>query len=119
LITTKIKTAISQLQSSSRAYFQQLRLWVAFTSSAQMRKPSSAFGAKIMLIATPAASRPRAISTRPIRGVLLSNREGYVPNVVCTCGGMRHNQHIVLPYAVSDTFCRVATMEIAALIESL
>ena len=48
-----------------------------------------------------------------------SNREGYVPNVVYTCGGMRHNGRIVLPYAVSDTFCSVATMEIAALIESL
>jgi hypothetical protein len=48
-----------------------------------------------------------------------SNCEGHVPNVVYTCGGMRHNQHIVLPYAVSDTFCTVATMEIAASIESL
>lgn len=48
-----------------------------------------------------------------------SDREGYVPNVVYTCGAMRHNERIILPYAVSDTFCTVATMKIAALLESL
>jgi predicted GH43/DUF377 family glycosyl hydrolase len=48
-----------------------------------------------------------------------SDREGYVPNVVYTCGGMRHKERVILPYAVSDTFCTVATMKIAALLESL
>jgi predicted GH43/DUF377 family glycosyl hydrolase len=42
-------------------------------------------------------------------------REGYVPNVVYTCGAMRHNDLVVLPYAVSDTFSNFATIEIAAL----
>jgi predicted GH43/DUF377 family glycosyl hydrolase len=42
-------------------------------------------------------------------------REGYVPNVVYTCGAMRHNDQVVLPYAVSDTFSNFATIEIAAL----
>jgi predicted GH43/DUF377 family glycosyl hydrolase len=45
-----------------------------------------------------------------------SHREGYVPNVVYTCGGMRHGGRIVLPYAVSDTFSTVSTIEIAALL---
>jgi predicted GH43/DUF377 family glycosyl hydrolase len=44
-----------------------------------------------------------------------SEREGYVPNVVYTCGAMRHNDQIILPYAVSDTFSNFATIEIAAL----
>ena len=48
-----------------------------------------------------------------------SNREGYVPNVVYTCGAMRHKERIILPYAISDTFCTVATMKIPALLESL
>lgn len=30
-------------------------------------------------------------------------REGYVPNVVYTCGLMRHNNILVIPYAVSDS----------------
>jgi hypothetical protein len=32
-------------------------------------------------------------------------RRGYVPNVVYTCGATRHHDKIILPYAVSDTFC--------------
>jgi predicted GH43/DUF377 family glycosyl hydrolase len=46
-----------------------------------------------------------------------SEREGYVPNVVYTCGAMRHNHQIVLPYAVSDTFSNFATIDIAALMK--
>jgi predicted GH43/DUF377 family glycosyl hydrolase len=48
-----------------------------------------------------------------------SEREGYVPNVVYTCGGMRYNERVILPYAISDTFCNVATMKIAALLDNL
>jgi predicted GH43/DUF377 family glycosyl hydrolase len=43
-------------------------------------------------------------------------RQGYVPNVVYTCGAMRHNDQIILPYAVSDTFSKFATINIASLI---
>jgi predicted GH43/DUF377 family glycosyl hydrolase len=45
-----------------------------------------------------------------------SQREGYVPNVVYTCGAMRHKDRIILPYAVSDTFSNFATIEIATLL---
>jgi predicted GH43/DUF377 family glycosyl hydrolase len=48
-----------------------------------------------------------------------SEREGYVPNVVYTCGAMRHNDQIILPYAVSDTFTNFATIKIAALMQSM
>ena len=48
-----------------------------------------------------------------------SEREGYVPNVVYTCGAIRHNDLIVLPYAVSDTFSNFATIKISALIDSM
>ena len=45
-----------------------------------------------------------------------AEREGYVPNVVYTCGAMRHRDLIILPYAVSDTFSNFATIRIADLI---
>ncbi|CAN7384749.1 glycoside hydrolase family 130 protein [Bosea sp. LjRoot9] len=48
-----------------------------------------------------------------------SEREGYVPNVVYTCGAMRHNDQIILPYAVSDTFCNFATVRIATLLQAM
>ena len=48
-----------------------------------------------------------------------TEREGYVPNVVYTCGGLRHADQIILPYAVSDTYSNFATIKIAALIDML
>ena len=48
-----------------------------------------------------------------------TQREGYVPNVVYTCGAMRHRDQIVLPYAVSDTFSNFATIKISALMQAV
>ena len=48
-----------------------------------------------------------------------SQREGYVPNVVYTCGAIRHGERIMLPYAVSDTFANFATIKIPALLDSM
>lgn len=48
-----------------------------------------------------------------------TEREGYVPNVVYTCGGIRHHDHIILPYAASDTFSNFATITIAGLMEAI
>jgi predicted GH43/DUF377 family glycosyl hydrolase len=48
-----------------------------------------------------------------------SERQGYVPNVVYTCGAMRHRDQIILPYAVSDTFSNFATIKIAKLMNVL
>jgi predicted GH43/DUF377 family glycosyl hydrolase len=64
-------------------------------------------------------SKVLARSREPLVRPEPSNREGYVPNVVYTCGGMRHGERVILPYAISDTFSSVATMKIAALVESL
>lgn len=48
-----------------------------------------------------------------------SEREGYVPNVVYTCGALRHGERIILPYAVSDTFSNFATIKISVLLDAL
>ncbi len=48
-----------------------------------------------------------------------TEREGYVPNVVYTCGAMRHSDQIILPYAVSDTFSNFASIKITALIQAI
>jgi predicted GH43/DUF377 family glycosyl hydrolase len=46
-----------------------------------------------------------------------TEREGYVPNVVYTCGGIRHGKLIILPYAVSDTFSNFGTIQIETLMQ--
>jgi predicted GH43/DUF377 family glycosyl hydrolase len=38
---------------------------------------------------------------------------------VYTCGAMRHNGHIILPYAVSDTFSNFSTIKIPDLLATL
>ncbi len=48
-----------------------------------------------------------------------AERQGYVPNVVYTCGGMRHEDQIILPYAASDTFSNFATIKIPELLAEL
>ena len=64
-------------------------------------------------------SKVLARSCEPLVRPAPSEREGYVPNVVYTCGLMRHGDLIVLPYAVSDTHSHFATVEIAALLRSM
>jgi len=60
-------------------------------------------------------SRVLARTHEPLVRAEPAEREGYVPNVVYTCGAMRHGDRIILPYAVSDTFCNFATVGIAEL----
>ncbi len=64
-------------------------------------------------------SKVLARSTEPLVYPESTEREGYVPNVVYSCGALRSGDHIVLPYAVSDTFSTFATIKIAELVESL
>ena len=64
-------------------------------------------------------SKVLARSREPLLRPEPSEREGYVPNVVYTCGAMRHNDTIILPYAVSDTFSSFATIKIAALLQAM
>jgi predicted GH43/DUF377 family glycosyl hydrolase len=60
-----------------------------------------------------------ARSREPLLRPEATEREGYVPNVVYACGAMRHNDRIILPYAVSDTFSSFATMKISALLQPM
>jgi len=64
-------------------------------------------------------SRVLARSREPLLRPRPSEREGYVPNVVYTCGAMKHNDQIILPYAVSDTFANFATIRISTLLNAM
>lgn len=58
-----------------------------------------------------------------LRGALLvpddTERNGYVPNVVYSCGGLLHAGTLWLPYGASDTRIEFATVPLAALIETM
>jgi len=64
-------------------------------------------------------SKVIARSREPLIGPEASEREGYVPNVVYTCGAMQHRDRIIIPYAISDTYSRLVTMDTAALKQAI
>ena len=46
-------------------------------------------------------------------------REGYVPNVVYSCGALLHGRELIVPYAVSDFATRFATVSLDALLAAM
>ncbi len=48
-----------------------------------------------------------------------SEREGYVPNVLYSCGALVHNETLVLPYAMSDSACSFATVPLAEILAEI
>jgi predicted GH43/DUF377 family glycosyl hydrolase len=48
-----------------------------------------------------------------------SEREGYVPNVVYTCGALVHRDRLILPYGLSDTATTMVTIDLDDLLATL
>ena len=46
-------------------------------------------------------------------------REGYVPNVVYSCGSIIHNKTLIVPYAMSDYASTYATVDLNELLSEL
>jgi predicted GH43/DUF377 family glycosyl hydrolase len=46
-------------------------------------------------------------------------REGYVPNVVYSCGSLIHNNELIIPYAMSDFLSGIATVRVDELIHCM
>ncbi|MFD1770628.1 glycoside hydrolase family 130 protein [Sphingobacterium suaedae] len=58
-------------------------------------------------------------SKQPILSPTTTEREGYVPNVVYSCGQMVHNGHLIIPYAMSDYASTYATVNLEDLLHEL
>jgi predicted GH43/DUF377 family glycosyl hydrolase len=48
-----------------------------------------------------------------------TERFGYVPNVVYSCGGMIHERKLILPYAASDVATSIAIVDLDELLSEL
>ncbi|HYF34883.1 MAG TPA: glycoside hydrolase family 130 protein [Prosthecobacter sp.] len=57
--------------------------------------------------------------TEPLIRPAPEEREGYVPNVVYTCGGLIHRGHLFLPYATSDWYTSFAYLSVSDLIAGM
>lgn len=56
---------------------------------------------------------------RPLLTATDDERSGYVPNVVYSCGAMRHDRTLVLPYGSGDSTTRIALVDLDALLDEL
>ncbi len=90
--------------------------WLLITHGVgYMRRYS--IGAALLDLENPAKVIGR--SKGPILAPNEREREGYVPNVVYSCGALVHNGRLILPYALSDQCSSFATFDLADLISSL
>ena len=48
-----------------------------------------------------------------------NEREGYVPNVVYSCGALLHGRELILPYAMSDKVSVIASVSLDELLAAL
>ena len=83
--------------------------WILLTHGVgAMRKYS--LGAALLDRADPSIVLARTAC--PILAAADSDREGYVPNVVYTCGAMRMGDELFIPYGISDSAIGFATVRI-------
>jgi len=55
----------------------------------------------------------------PLLAPNADEREGYVPNVVYSCGSIIHNGYLIIPYAMSDYASTYATVDLSELLNEL
>ena len=58
-------------------------------------------------------------TSEPLLMPMGSERSGYVPNVVYSCGGMIHGHNLIIPFAASDRVTSFARVDLHELIGSL
>jgi len=55
----------------------------------------------------------------PLLSANEEEREGYVPNVIYSCGGMIFNDTLIIPYAMSDSASRLAVVKVNTLFKKM
>ncbi len=74
-------------------------------------------GASLLDLQDP--SRIIGQTAEPILVPTEAERDGYVPNVVYSCGSMIHGDRVIIPYAMADSATGVATVALAELLDLL
>ncbi len=64
-------------------------------------------------------SKVLARSKEPLLAAADQDREGYVPNVVYTCGAIKHGDKLFIPYGVADSSVAFAFVPISSLLEQM
>lgn len=90
--------------------------WILLTHGVgPMRK--YCIGAKLLDLKDPSKVIGRI--KEPILMPTEEEREGYVPNVVYSCGAIIHNEELIIPYAMADSRSGIANLSIKALLSKM
>ena len=90
--------------------------WLVLTHGVgPMRKYS--IGAMLLDLNDP--SKVLSHLSEPLLTAVGNEREGYVPNVVYTCGALLHAGRLILPYGLSDTAATIVTIDLSDLLAAL
>jgi predicted GH43/DUF377 family glycosyl hydrolase len=57
--------------------------------------------------------------SEPLLSPTEEEREGYVPNVLYTCGSIFHNKDLIIPYSMSDTSSGIAVVPVEDLLSRM
>ncbi|HHE75183.1 MAG: glycosidase [Deltaproteobacteria bacterium] len=90
--------------------------WIVLTHGVG---PMRQYAIGVMLLDLENPARVIARLGEPLLAPLAEEREGYVPNVVYTCGAILHNGDLVIPYGMSDIQTGIATVEVRDLIHCM
>jgi predicted GH43/DUF377 family glycosyl hydrolase len=81
--------------------------------------PMRVYSIGALLLDLDEPTRVRARLREPLMIPDASEREGYVPNVLYSCGALIHHDTVVLPYGIGDAAIGVAVIPLAELLERL
>jgi predicted GH43/DUF377 family glycosyl hydrolase len=81
--------------------------------------PMHAYGVGAILLDIDDPRRVIGELSYPLLAANEEEREGYVPNVVYSCGALVHGQGLVMPYGFSDSAIGFAQVDIAELLNAL
>ena len=90
--------------------------WLVFTHGVG---PMREYAIGVALLDLDQPERLIAALGEPLLMADESEREGYVPNVVYSCGSMMHGGTVVLPYGCSDSSVRIAMVDLSLLLDRL
>ena len=81
--------------------------------------PMRTYGLGAVLLDLDDPTVVRGALTEPLMTPGPEEREGYVPNVLYSCGGLIHGENLVLPYGCSDSSIRFAFIDLPRLLARL
>ena len=81
--------------------------------------PMRTYGLGALLLDLDDPTRVKGALEQPLLTPAADERDGYVPNVVYSCGALVHGGTLLIPYGCSDSSIRFAVVDTAELLERL